>query len=159
MRSYRRFAVILVVLAACGMATWGLFQTTRTPSHPLDQLMPQGALLYIEAKDFAGLLKDWNNSQEQAAWLKSDDYRVFSNSRLFLRLTKAADEFAAAAGLRPNGKLLAEAAGTQTAIAISELGNLAVSVLSCLSSGDFTQSSLWQQRNKFQSRAAPGNPF
>src|SRR5260370_4295904 len=121
--------------------------------------MPQGALLYIEAKDFAGLLKDWNNSQEQAAWLKSDDYRVFSNSRLFLRLTKASDEFAAAAGLRPNGKFLAEAAGTHSALAIYDIGNLEVLYVIRFSSGDVTQSSLWQQRNKFQSRAAPGNPF
>lgn len=159
MSSYRRFALLLAVLAACGMATWGIFQTTLAPPHPLDQLMPQGALLYIEAKDFAGLLKDWNNSQEQAAWLKSDDYRVFSNSRLFLRLTKASDEFAAAAGLHPNGKFLAEAAGTQSAIAIYDIGNLEFLYVSRLSSGDFTQSSLWQQRNKFQSRAAAGKPF
>src|SRR5260370_14977949 len=113
----------------------------------------------MEARDFAGLRKDWNNSQEQAAWLKSDDYRVFSSARLLLRLTKASDEFAAAAGLRPNGKFLAEAAGTQSAIAIYDIGNLEFLYVSRLSSGDFTQSSLWQQRNKFQSRAAAGKPF
>src|SRR5260370_14828900 len=113
----------------------------------------------MEARDFAGLRKDWKYSQGQAAWLKSDDYRVFSNSRLFLRLTKASDEFAAAAGLHPNGKFLAEAAGTQSAIAIYDIGNLEFLYVSRLSSGDFTQSSLWQQRNKFQSRAAAGKPF
>jgi len=46
---------------------------------------PEGALVYIEGKDFAGLLQDWNSSPEKAQWIKSDNYSVFSNSRLFLR--------------------------------------------------------------------------
>jgi hypothetical protein len=159
MKHHHRITFTLAVLGVCAIATWGLFQTTVAPTHALDQLMPQGALLYIEAKDFAGLLMDWSNSREQAAWLKSDDYRVFSNSRLFLRLSKASDEFAAAAALRPNGKFLSEAAGTQSAIAIYDIGNLEFLYISHLSSGDFTQSSLWQGRAKFQTRSAAGKPF
>ena len=71
------------------MLGWSLFRPQAAPSHALDQMMPEGSLLYIEAKDFSGLLKDWNGSPERAQWLKSDDYRVFSNSRLFLRLGQA----------------------------------------------------------------------
>src|SRR5260370_5697973 len=131
------YAVLHAVRAARGVARWSFYPPTRPPPHPLDQLMPQGALLYIEAKDFAGLLKDWNNSQEQAAWLKSDDYRVFSNSRLFLRLTKASAEVAAAAGLHPNGKFLAEAAGTPSAVGIYGIGNPELLYLYPFASGTF----------------------
>ncbi|HWF02913.1 MAG TPA: hypothetical protein VHA06_04455 [Candidatus Angelobacter sp.] len=121
--------------------------------------MPEGSLLYIEAKDFSGLLKDWTHSSEHTAWLKSDDYRVFSNSRLFLRLGQAFDQFAATAGLPPNMKFLVDAAGKESALAVYDIGNLEFLYITRLSSGDFLQSTLWQSRNKFQTRTAGGKEF
>jgi hypothetical protein len=159
MKRHRRSALILALLIVFAVATWGFFQATVAPTHQLDQLMPEGSLLYIEAKDFAALLKDWNSSPEKTAWLKSDDYNVFSNSRLFLRLSKASDEFTAAAGLRPDGKFLGESAGAASAIAIYDIGNLEFLYVTRLSSGDFTQSALWQARNKFQPRTAASKTF
>jgi hypothetical protein len=104
-------------------------------------------------------LKDWNSSPERAEWLKSDDYRVFSNSRLFGRLGQASDEFAAAAGLPPDMKFLIDAAGKESALAVYDIGNLEFLYMTRLSSGDFLQSALWQSRNKFQPRTAGGKPF
>jgi hypothetical protein len=121
--------------------------------------MPEGALLYVEASDFFSLLKDWNAAPERAAWIKSDDYRVFSNSRLFLRLSQASDQFAVAAGLPPDMKFLVDAAGTESAVAVYDIGNLEFLYITRLSSGDFLQSTLWQSRNKFQPRTAGGKPF
>src|SRR5260370_24540923 len=160
MRLHRRlFVVVLAVLCASGMVSWSLFQIQAAPARPLDELVPEGELLYIEAKDFAGLLKDWSGSPEKARWLKSDDYRVFSNSRLFLRLSKASDEFAKAAGVPPSLKFLNDAAGKESAIAIYDIGNLEFLYVSRMTSGDFLQSALWQSRNKFQPRTAGGKPF
>ncbi len=153
------FVVIFAVLCASGLIGWSLFQSQAAPARPLDQLVPEGALLYIEAKDFGGLLKDWAGSPEKAQWLKSDDYRVFSNSRLFLRLKKASDEFAAAAGVPPNMKFVNDAAGKESAIAVYDIGNLEFLYISRLTSGNFLQSGLWQSRNKFQPRTAGGKPF
>src|SRR5438270_12552024 len=114
MRLYRQF-LILGALALCvsGIISWSLFRPQAAPMHPLDQITPEGAMLYIEAKDFSALPKDWNSSAERAQWLKSDDYRVFSNSRPFLRLRQASDQFAAAAGLPPTMQALVEASGTE----------------------------------------------
>jgi hypothetical protein len=154
-----RSALVLLALCATGILGWTFFRPQATPSHALDMVMPEGALLYIEARDFSGLLKDWNASPERAEWLKSDDYRVFSNSGLFLRLGQASDQFAAAAGLPPNMKFLADAAGKESAVAIYEIGKLEFLYVSRLSSGDFSQSPLWQSRNKFQSRTAGGKTF
>lgn len=98
MRSKMRLSLVaMLALCITGAVGWTLYQGPAGAARPLDQLVPEGALLYIEARDFAGLMKDWNASPEKAQWLKSDDYRVFSNSRLFLRLSKASDEFAVAA--------------------------------------------------------------
>jgi hypothetical protein len=147
------------MLCVSGILCWSLYQAQAAPTHPLDQIMPEGSLLYIQAKDFSGLLKDWNGSPERAQWLKSDDYRVFSNSRLFLRLSKASDEFAVAAGLPPNMKFLVDAAGSESAVAVYDIGNLEFLYVTRLSSGNFLQSTLWQSRTKFESRTAAGKPF
>jgi hypothetical protein len=156
----KRSVLILLVLCATGIVGWTFFRPQAAPVHVLDQVMPEGALLYIEARDFSSLLKDWNASPERAEWIKSDDYRVFSNSRLFLRLGEASDQFAAAAGLPPNMKFLLEAAGRESAVAVYEIGKLEFLYVTRLpSSGDFVQSTLWQSRNKFQSRNAGGKPF
>jgi hypothetical protein len=68
--------------------------------------VPAGSLLYLEAKDFSSLLGDWNSSPQKRQWLQSDNYEVFSRSRLFLRLKGASDQFAAAAGLPPDMNFL-----------------------------------------------------
>jgi hypothetical protein len=162
MRTLLRYRSVLILLVLCttGIVGWTIFRPQAAPVvHPLDQVMPEGALLYLEAKDFSALLKDWNASPERAAWLKTDDYRVFSNSRLFLRLGQASDQFAAAAGLPPNMKFLLEAAGRESAVAVYEIGKLEFLYITHLSSGDFVQSTLWQSRNKFQPRNAGGKPF
>ena len=160
MRLHKVFFLLgLMVLCAGGMISWSLLEQQAAPSHPLDQVMPEGPLLYIEAKDFSALLKDWNSSTERAQWLKSDDYRVFSNSRLFLRLSHASDQFAVAAGLPPDMKFLVDAAGRESAVAIYDIGNLEFLYVTRLSSGNFVQSTLWQSRNKFQPRTAGGKPF
>src|SRR5215467_9628551 len=152
----KRSILILLVLCATGIVGWTFFRPQAAPVHALDQIMPEGALLYIETKDFSALLKDWNASPERAEWLKSDDYRVFSNSRLFLRLGQASDQFAVAAGLPPDMKFLVDAAGTESAVAVYDIGNLEFLYITRLASGDFVQSGLWQSRNKFQPRTAGG---
>ncbi|HZD96167.1 MAG TPA: hypothetical protein VE133_18040, partial [Candidatus Sulfotelmatobacter sp.] len=160
MRSRRKsLAIAFLVLCVGGLLSWSLFRPQAAPSHPLDQITPEGALLYIEAKDFSTLLRDWNSSAERAQWLKSDDYRVFSNSRLFQRLGRASDQFAAAAGLPPSMQFLVEAAGKESAVAIYDIGNLEFLYITRLSTGNFPQSQLWQSRNKFQLRTAAGKQF
>jgi hypothetical protein len=160
MSQWRKLLVLtMLILSITCVAGWSLFQSQSAPTHSLDQIMPEGSLLYIEAKDFSGLLKDWSSSTEHAAWLKSDDYRVFSNSRLFLRLGQASDQFATAAGLPPDMKFLTDAAGRESAVAVYDIGNLEFLYITRLSSGDFLQSALWQSRNKFQPRKAGGREF
>ncbi|HEV2495486.1 MAG TPA: hypothetical protein VG204_20710 [Terriglobia bacterium] len=99
-------------------------QAPSSSSLDLAKLMPAGPLLYLESPDFAALLGDWNKSAEKKAWLESDDYRVFSRSRLYLRLKEAQEEFAVAAGAPPDMPLLESIAGSQSALALYDIGNL-----------------------------------
>jgi hypothetical protein len=122
-------------------------------------LMPQGALVYLEAKDLSGLLGEWNASPEKSAWVKSDNFEVLSRSRLLLRLEQAQSQFAAAAGVPPNYKFLSEVAGKQTALGIYNIGKLELLYVTRLPSSSGMKSALWQQRSKFEPRQSAGKQF
>ncbi|PYP91832.1 MAG: hypothetical protein DMG65_05890 [Candidatus Angelobacter sp. Gp1-AA117] len=150
--------ILSVVAAACLYE----IQSVHSPavaSPGLDAFVPEGALLYIEAKDFAGLLRDWNNSPEKATWLESDDHTVFSQSRLFLRLHRFFERFEKAAGVPANTSFAVQAAGEESALALYDIGKLEFVYVSRLHSTGFVHSDLWKSRNKLQPRSAAGTPF
>jgi hypothetical protein len=121
--------------------------------------MPHGAILYLQARDFPAMLHDWNESTVKKDWLKSANYKVFAESRLFLRLKEAQGQFAAAAGLPADMNFVVEGAGKQSALALYDIGNLEFLYISKISSSDAMQSALWQSRAKFEPRSAGGTPF
>ena len=124
-----------------------------TPKEPgLAGMMPDGAVFYIESPNFHALLSDWSNSPEKQAWLKSDNYAVFSQSRLFGRLSQAQDEFTTAAGLPPDMQFVAQVAGKESAFAWYDIGKLEFLYITHQPSANFSQSALWQSRGKFEAR-------
>jgi hypothetical protein len=152
--------VIAVIVVAISLVGWATFQANApSPEFDLAGLMPQGAQVYLEAKDLAGLLQEWNASTEKAAWMKSDNYEVFSRSRLLLRLSQAQQQFAAAAGVPPDYKFLGEVAGQRSALGIYNIGKLELLYVTRLPSSSTMKSALWQQRSKFEPRQSAGKPF
>jgi hypothetical protein len=146
---------VLLTLAA-GVAVGGLAWVTGqivTPAAArpaaMAAMLPQGALLSIESPDFGALLLDWTQSPEQAAWLKSDNYGVFSRSRIFARLSEAQDQFATAAGLAPDATLLNEIAGTDSIFAWYDIGNLEFLYITRLPPGKAEQTRLMQSKSSF----------
>lgn len=152
--------VIAVFVGALSLIGWATFQAKApAPERNLASLMPQGAQVYLEAKDLSGLLREWNASPEKAAWMKSDNYEVFSRSRLLLRLSQAQEQFAAAAGVPPDYKFLGEVAGQQSALGIYDIGKLELLYITRLPSPAAMNSGIWQQRSKFEPRQSAGKPF
>ncbi len=94
-------------LIAAGLGYWAIAQPAPAP---LATLIPSGALLFLEAKDFGTLLADWNGSAEKRVWLASANYQAFSRSSLFIKLERAQTEFATAAGVPPDYALLGSVA-------------------------------------------------
>ncbi len=149
---------IVVALCLIGWATYQV-ATPAADDRSFARLMPQGALVYLEATDLSGLLREWNASPEKAAWMKSDNYEVLSRSRLLLRLEQAQNQFAAAAGVPPDYKFLREVAGERTALGIYNIGKLELLYVTRLSSASGMKSALWQQRSKFEPRESAGKQF
>jgi len=125
----------------------------------LSRYLPAGALLQLQARNFAAILKDFNASPEKKKWLESSNYEVFSRSRLLLRLQSASDQFAAAAGLPPDMDFLAQVAGSHSTLALYDIGNLEFLYITHLPSNGAVQTALWQQRAKFEPRSAGDATF
>jgi hypothetical protein len=138
---------------------WAGYQSSAAPEAPLSQYVPAGAVLYLQAKDFSSLLADWNGSTQKQAWLMSSNYEVFSRSRLLLRLHDAGKQFATAAGLPPDMKFLTQVAGSQSVLALYDIGKLQFLYITRLPSANSMQGQLWQTRSKFESRTAGGVTF
>src|SRR5712692_10489720 len=155
----KRAAILLLVSVASIGASWAAFQALAPEAPPLSRYVPAGSLLYLQAKDFSALLGDWNASPQKASWVHSKNYEVYSRSRLFLRLQGASNQFAAAAGLPPDMNFLTQVAGTQSALALYDIGKLQFLYITRLPSANSMQSALWQTRAKFQPRSAGGVTF
>lgn len=149
------FIAVLLVIAG-----WATYQgVAQQPRSSLARLMPQDAVLFLEAQDFGATLRGWNTSPEKQEWLKSDNYEVFSRSRLFLRLKQAQEEFASAAGLPPDMSFLTDVAGEQSALGIYDIGKLELLYVTRLPSTRALKSGIWQQRAQFEAREAAGRKF
>src|SRR6267143_2369524 len=120
----KRAAILLLVGVASIGASWAAFQALTPQPPPLSRYVPAGSLLYLQATDLSALLGDWNASPQKASWVKSKNYEVYSRSRLFLRLQGAGEQFDAAAGLAPDMTFLTQVAGTESALAIYDIGKL-----------------------------------
>jgi hypothetical protein len=155
-----RIVVMAVATMFAGGAVYAAFQAVvPAPSTALSTFVPQGSLLSIESPDFAALLKTWNSSAEQRAWLTSDNYAVFSRSRLFSRLSDAQDEFATSAELAPDMKFLQQVAGRQSIFAWYDIGNLQFLYITRMSAATSQQTELLKQRGKFQLRKVGDDSF
>jgi hypothetical protein len=159
--SHPRKTGFMVFTAICLLAG-GVIWAARDASMPktdLSSWVPQGALLSIETEDFSALLHDWLASPEEAAWMKSDDYEVFSRSRLFGRLQDAQKQFEAAAGVPVDADLLKEVAGKQTFFAWYDIGQLQIVYITRMSPALVEQSRMWKRRKDFETRQAGGITF
>jgi hypothetical protein len=154
----RQIWIALAFAVAFVAALWavGEMDSQRPQIAPL---MPDGALLYLEAKDFQSLLSDWNKSEEKRTWLKGDDYAAFSRSRLFERLSQAQDEFAATANIAADSGLLSSVAGKQSALALYDIGNLEFVYVTRMDERAAESTPLWQIREKFEQRTEGSAQF
>ena len=155
----KRLAIFFVIVVACAAIGWATYLVAAPAQPPLSEYVPAGALVYLEAKDLSALLGDWNSSAEKKQWLTSDNYEVFSRSRLFLRLKQAGGQFAATAGLPPDMNFLSQVAGERSVFALYDIGNLQFLYITYLPSAKSMQSALWQTRSKFEPRSAGGVNF
>lgn len=149
-----RLRVAVLSFGVVALAVWALVQAPAPRS--LAEFIPAGPTLYLEAKDFAALVRDWNGSAEKKLWLGSANFEVFSRSRLYQRLGEAQAEFATAAGLPPDMPLLESAAGGESALALYDIGKLEFLYMTRLPSARIIETGLWRTRENYETRNVAG---
>jgi len=155
----RRVAWTLIgaMLATAGALLQTPAQAPRQTA--VTALLPAGATLVLQAKDLASLVGDWNTSAEKTKWLASANYQAFARSRLFLRLEEAYAGFRAAAGVPPDMALVSDVAGTESALALYDIGKLELLYVTRLPSAKAMENALWRTRASYEPREAAGTPF
>lgn len=152
-------------LRIAGIGLAGLFvgivlsQVAQPAPERLNQFVPAGPVLYLEAKDFASILSRWRGSSEERRWLQSANYSVFSQSHLFLRLTGVYKDYAGAAGFAPDSSMLQSIAGSESALALYDIGKLEFLYLTRLPNAKAVETVLWRSRATFTPRKAGGADF
>ena len=152
----RKLTIVAVLLAAAGVAWWRI---SAQPARPLAELMPEGALLYLEASDFSRLLNEWNTSKVKRDWLAGANYQVFAQSNLFTKLSGVYDEYGKAAGFTPGLENVIEIAGDESALALYDIHDVQFLYITHVPRNRLTASQLWRVRDKFEQRQAAGLPF
>ena len=155
----KRICIFLGIAMVWAGIVWAAHSVAAPTEPRFSKFVPAGPLLYLEAKNFSSLLKEWNSSGQKKQWVKSSNYEVFARSRLFLRLDGAGRQFAAAAGLPPDMNFLADVAGTHSVLALYDIGNLQFLYITYLPSANSMRTALWQTRAKFEPRNAGGMDF
>lgn len=152
----RYLAVVLGSLLLAGVA-W--VQVAPSRQRPLAELMPAGPLLYLEAKDFNGLLREWRQSPTKAKWLASGNYSTFAQSNLFQKLAGVYDEYARGASFAPGMQEVVQIAGTESALALYDVHDMQFVYATKLAGSAMTRNALWSARAKFEAREASGKAF
>ncbi|MGH9578221.1 MAG: hypothetical protein ACRD3R_12355, partial [Terriglobales bacterium] len=146
----------VVLLLAGALAATAFYQAVAPSPRPPAEVLPAGALLVLEAKDFSSLLAAWKGSKEKELWLAGDSYKVFSRSRLFLRLEEALNEFAVAGGFPADMTLVESAAGGASALALYDVGKLEFLYVTHLPAARAAETALWNSRAQFEPRSNAG---
>ena len=143
-----------------GVCVAVLLSQVGQPAPPkLSEFVPAGPVLYLEAKDFASLLSNWRASQVREHWLSSADYSAFSQSHLFMRLDEVYKDYAGAAGFAPDTSMLQSIAGSESALALYDIGKLEFLYMTRLPSAKAVETVLWRSRANFTPRKAGGVDF
>ena len=148
----------LILALSLVLAAW-LGAQALAPSKAAVELMPAGALFYLEAHDFGKLVADWDSSPEKKAWIESANYQSFQRSHLLTRLAETRKGFTDAAGLPEDAPLLAGVAGGQSGVAFYNIGKLEFLYVTQITSARFGESALGKVKQKFQARKAGGRDY
>ncbi|HYP15366.1 MAG TPA: hypothetical protein VEQ63_15670 [Bryobacteraceae bacterium] len=154
----KKRALAVIAFAMVPAVLWLVAQSLQ-PTVALPQIFPGGAVLYIEAKDLASLLRDWHSSAEKKLWRASANYQVFSRTVLIGRLTEAQSEFSDAAGFLPEMSFADSVAGGQTALAIYDIGNLEFLYVTRLDLSQATKTVLFRNRSSYETRNSGGHEY
>lgn len=142
----------VVLLIGIGWTATLLLQPAPRTRLELTRYAPDGALIYIEVHNLKRLLSQWRASSAHRRYGQSANWRAFQNSRLYLRLLDRLQPIEAALGFELTEQHLSALAGSQSALAIYDIGKLEMLLITVTTRPDAFASLLFKQRSAFRQR-------
>ena len=152
--------VLLAISAVCVLFAAPMLQQTAV-SGDLDiaTVLPTGAMIYLESKEFSGQLRDWSESSVKQHWLEGENFSQFEKSRLYLRLKDKLQEFSGLAGVSVDLPLLRSLAGNQAGLGLYNIRDIEFVFATRISGSQFEQGPFFQQRPQYEQRTAEGGTY
>lgn len=148
--------IFLIVLAVATLVNKSDGQQGRPIAEQLKlaAVMPRGAMLYVQASDLSALMKRWLASGVRDQFYKSASFTAFSKSRIYLKLEERKTDFETAIGFGLDENRLAELAGGASAVAIYDIGNLELVLVTEVARARAVTTTLFKRAPQFAERQA-----
>ena len=151
-----RHWILLIIIAVATLAIKSDGQQARPIAEQLKLagVMPRGAMLYLQAADLSALMKRWLASGVRDQFYKSASFTAFSKSRIYLKLEERKTDFETALGFGLDENRLAELAGGASAIAIYDIGNLELVLVTEVARARAVTTTMFKRAPQFAERQA-----
>jgi hypothetical protein len=159
MKITRAIAVLIIAIAALWHRSDGQPQRPVAEQMRLAGAVPRGALVYVQARDLAALMKAWMASTVRNKFYASPSYTAFSKSRVFLKFQARREDFAKALGFDIDEGRLTELAGGASAVAVYDIGKLDMIFVTELPRERALLTTMFKQLSQFQERNADGQIY
>jgi hypothetical protein len=153
--------VLLIAVALGALLHQSDGQQTRPPAEQLRLagIMPRGAMVYLQARDFTAVMKRWMASPVRDQFYKSPSFDAFSKSRIYIKLQDRKSDFETALGFGLDEERLSELAGGTSAISMYDIGKLELVFVTEVARPRAIATALFKQAPQFQERSAGGTPY
>jgi len=156
MRNKITFLLLLFVLTSALAMAGDTVAPNLASMFTLANLMPKGALVYVQSKDLTSQLKTWYLSPAHKRYFSSSNYNAFSQSRLFLKFQERVQEFESATGIILSEDGFASVVGGESALALYDIGELEFVFTTELPQAKLASSILAQKGDKLSTRKTAG---
>ena len=153
--------VLLFMVAVAALAHQSDGQSARPVSEQLRLagITPRGAMVYVQARDLAALMKLWIASPVRDKFYKSKNFAAFSQSHAYLKLQDRKKDFETALGFGLDESRLAELAGGASAVAVYDIGKLELVFVTEVARERAIATAMFKQAPQFQERSSEGGVY
>ncbi len=157
LKLHPRPTIFVVLFLLIGSFT--LAQMAERASQAPSSFFPDGSLVYAEAKDLEGLLKWWKESNVKADWEESANYERFQTSTLYLKLRDRTAKWGTGGKFSFTLDNLIQAAGTQSALALYDIGELKAIAATRLPFAEAKTAEIWLAKSRFQEKKSDDRTY
>ena len=159
MRPKKLTILIGIVMLALAHRSDGQQAQPITEQLRLAEVMPRGAMVYVQATDLGALMKTWLASPVRAQFYDSSSFAAFQKSHVYLKLQDRKKDFETAIGVGLDEKRLAELAGRASAVSVYDIGKLEIVFVTEVPRARAVASALFKQAPQFSERSADGTAY